>query len=230
MTRSRYLARRYRPRCARSRRKRREDPSSWWRPRRRCSQARSWRGNAERRRCSARRVACRRDEGDARVAAGLDRVVKALCVAATAPARADDVRAVEAGVVHRADRVRGGAAVGTEETDGHEFHVPRHPCESLAVADARADRACAVRAVPAGVHRVVVVLIRVKAVAAVRRVRPHVFREIVVVVLDAGVGHGDDDGGRVPADRPAFRCIDVRVCAGVRTGARVVEAHILPCE
>ena len=170
---------------------------------------------------------------DARVATGRDRVAECRRGATPAPAvvRGDDVYAIgpphHGGVVQRRDRgARGAAAAGVEELQPHDRDLPVHARDSGAIVADRADGAGHVRAVRVVVEHVggvvgevptvdiVDIAVAVVVDAVTRRlagVAPDVRREIGVVVVDAGVDHGDDHGPRSGGDIPRRRGIDVGV-------------------
>ena len=143
------------------------------------------------------------------------------------------------GVVEGADGVGdGAAAVGVEELQGHDLHVPVDAGHADAVVAHGADGAGHVRAVAVVVHRVAVVVDEVVAVDVVDEavavvvdavagdlagVGPDVGGQVGVGVIDAGVDDGDDDAAAAGGDVPGFRGVDVGVgrAAGL---AGVVQA------
>ena len=97
-----------------------------------------------------------------------DRVGERLRVVAAGPRVVRHVGALLRGVQHGADRVRiRPGALGVEELDGHDPHVPVHAADSDAVVPGRADRAGDVRPVAVVVHRVVVIVHEVPAAPVV---------------------------------------------------------------
>src|SRR5688572_10415545 len=162
-------------------------------------------------------VAGRGDEQDVGVVGAADRVLQALREATAAPrvVGGDDVQAMAGlqvgDVVHRLDRVGGGAAATAQELGADQLDAaPAHAGHALAVAAGAGDRARHVRAVvvvgatgvdvvaatvevpAAGVVDIAVAVV-VDAVGRIVRIAPDVGGEVFVVVVDAFVDDADDD-------------------------------------
>ena len=144
----------------------------------------------------------RADEEVVRLRRGVDGVDQGLRVAAPTPGVGTDVGAHHHGVVYGADRIRGAAAVGSQELQGHDLRLPRDPGHADGVAGLRTNGTGAVRTVAVRVHRIsavgveivsvdivhVAVVVVVDAVAGdLTRVDPHLIAKVFVVVVHAGV-------------------------------------------
>src|SRR5262249_38854679 len=160
----------------------------------------------------------------------------------------DDLGPASDRVVQGADGVAHvPAARGVEELEGHELCVPVDPGDADPVVADGPDRPGDVGAVAVVVHRVrvivgevvpvdvvaVAVAVVVDAIARdLARVGPDVRGQVRVVVVDAGVNHGDDGVAGAGAGVPGLRGVDVgvgdaAVGAGVVEPPEVVEARVV---
>ena len=181
---------------------------------------------------AVRVIARGRDEQDAALAVGVNRVQEALRELLEGPAvvgRHD----VHAAVLHPSHVVQAGDpggdgpdAVGVEHLARHEPDIPAHPGDPDAVVADRPDDPRHVRAVVVVVDRVRVAVDRsnpeaivdepvavvVEAVGvAVGLVAEHVRRQVLVRVVDAGVDDRHHHGRAARREIPGLRGIDVDV-------------------
>ena len=185
------------------------------------------------------------DAENSSIASRRDRVAECRRATASAPAvvRGDDVHAIcpphHRRVVQRGDRgARRTAAARVEKLQPHDRHLPVDPCDAGAIVADRADRAGHMGAVRVVVEHVggvggevpaedvvdKTVAIVVDAVACrLAGIAPDVRGQIRMVVIDAGVDHGDDHRPRAGGDIPRRRGVDVGIGKPARL-RRVVES------
>ena len=180
----------------------------------------------------------RGDEEYPRAARRRDRVAHRLRKASPTPAIAHDMRPFPDRVVDALQGIRDEPrAVAVEEFASHQLHPPRDPRDPLAVVADGAHRPGDMGAVAVVIRRVATAGDGVESVDVVDDpvpivihavpgdligVAPHIQRQILVRVADAGIDHRDDDVLRAVARVPRFRRIDVGV-ASAGGLPRVVE-------
>src|SRR3989338_642096 len=185
----------------------------------------------------------RDDKKDAALKMSLDGVKQGLRKASPTPAivGGDDVYPPvlhELYILQARDRISGTAgAASVEELAGHELYSPVDPDDANAVIADRADSAGHVSSVVIVVHGIIIVIHFVDAVTIIHEavaiivqsvavtivaVLEHIRREILVVVVDAGIDHGDNNITASRGDVPRLRRIDVRIL-GATGLSRIVE-------
>ena len=139
-------------------------------------------------------IAGGRDKKHPGVIRGFDGVVHPLAVTSPAPAIAGQIGTIINSELQALDGVGGTSAAGAiKKLQPHNLYFPIHADYTYSVVAYRADRPRTVGTVVIIVHRVAAVVEGVVTVGAVLGVDPDIGLEVIVVVINPGVDHPDDD-------------------------------------